>query len=85
MRKAAVAAAFAAAFAFAARAEEIDGSAEVSGGGIVEFTGASTTNWVYNADTSSYDFILTFTNTSAAGSFTLPGTTIYTRETSRIV
>ena len=75
MRKTAVAAALAAAFAFASRAEEISGSAVVSGGGVVDFTGASTTNWVYNADTSSYDFILTFTNTSSDGSFTLPGTT----------
>ncbi|MBQ3342755.1 MAG: hypothetical protein IJG84_12720, partial [Kiritimatiellae bacterium] len=75
MRKAAVTVAFATAFAFASRAEEIDGSAVVSGGGEVEFTGASTTNWVYNADTDSYDFILTFANASSAGSFTLPGTT----------
>ena len=75
MRKAAVAAACAAAFVYASPAEEITGSAEVSGGGVVEFAGASATNWVYNADTSSYDFILTFANSAAAGSFTLPGTT----------
>ena len=73
-RKAAVAAAFAVAFTFSAHAEET-GSAVVSGGGVVEFSGASATNWVYNADTSSYDFILTFANSAAAGSFTLPGTT----------
>ncbi|MBO7683373.1 MAG: hypothetical protein J6T51_01450, partial [Kiritimatiellae bacterium] len=73
--KTAVAAAFAVAFAFVSLADEIDGSALVPGGGTVDFTGASATNWVYNADTSSYDLILTFTNATSAGSFTLPGTT----------
>ena len=37
-----------------APAEDLDGSAVVSGGGEVEFGGAASTNWVYNADTDSY-------------------------------
>ena len=76
VQKTVTSAVFAAAFAVSAHAEDFDGSAVVSGGGTVEFAGASWTNWVYNADTASYDFILAFTSTNpAAGSFTLPGMT----------
>ena len=57
----------------AAHAEDFNGSATVNGGGVVEFTRVSWTNWVYNADTGTHDFILAFTSTNpATGSFTLP-------------
>ena len=59
-----------------AYAEDLDGSAIVHGGGVVEFTGVSWTNWVHNASTGANDFILAFTSTNpAVGSFTLLGST----------
>ena len=53
----------------------LDGSAVVSGGGTVAFAGASSTNWVYDASTGSYDLVLVYTNPATIGSFILPGTT----------
>ena len=52
-------------------AETIDGEVDITGA-TVGFFGATSTNWVYNADTGDYDLLLKFTG---AGGFTLPGTT----------
>ena len=52
-----------------ARGEAVSGSARVPGGGVVTFAGASETNWVDGS------LILYYTDPTASGSFTLPGTT----------
>ncbi|MBR2837984.1 MAG: hypothetical protein IKE55_04325, partial [Kiritimatiellae bacterium] len=73
VQKTAVSAVLAAAFAMSARAE-VSGEAVVPGGGSIAFSGASSTNWVYNAEMDSYDLVLVYTNSAAEGaSFTLPG------------
>ena len=54
-------------FACAARGNEISGAAVVNGGGTVSFAGASSTNWIDG------ELVLTYSNATAASSFTLPG------------
>ena len=56
----------------------LEGTQVVSGGGEIEFAGATETNWVKNA-LGGYDFLIVYTNTVAAAGeeafFKFPGTT----------
>ena len=62
--------AFSASFAStAAAAETLSGDVVVTGGGTISFTGASATNWIGG------DLLLVYSNTTANGTFELPGTT----------
>ncbi len=49
--------------------ETLSGDVVVTGGGTISFTGASATNWIGG------DLLLVYSNTTASGTFVLPGTT----------
>lgn len=56
-------------------ASGLDGSAVVNGGGTVTFAGATSTNWVFNADTASHDLVIVFDRQSAGCIFAMHGQT----------
>ena len=68
--------ALAIAFSLAPSAFALDGSQVVTGGGSVDFTGASSTNWVVNPETGELDFLIAYSNaTETAASFSFNGLT----------